>query len=103
MPAIIYSNQHQAPGQLFYSVNEDIQTYFLVIAFFNYSYRAVLDKYGKEVARSTLFFLLGSCGMYVAAPAYLPSSFSMYCCMIIVGAWLQKNYEVCCLCETSCY
>ena len=67
---------------------------------FTYPCRAVLDKYGKEVAKSTLFFLLSSCGMYIAAPAYLPSSFSMYCGMIIVGAWLQKNYEVCCPCET---
>ena len=58
------------------------------------SRRAVLQKYGADVARWTLLFLLGSCGMYIAAPAYLPSSFSMYCCMIIMGAWLQKNYEV---------
>jgi len=58
------------------------------------SYRAVLQKYGPNVARWTLLFLVGSCGMYIAAPAYLPSSFSMYCCMIMMGAWLQKNYEV---------
>ena len=32
--------------------------------------------------------------MYVAAPAFLPSSFAMYLGMLALGAWFKKDYAV---------
>ena len=51
-------------------------------------------RFGPVVARRTLFLLVGSCGMYIAAPAFLPSSFAMCLGMIAIGAWLQRDYTV---------
>ena len=57
--------------------------------------RAVYRKYGSSVGLWTMLLLLGSCGMYIAAAAYLPSSFAMYLTMVAMGAWFESNYKVC--------
>lgn len=59
-----------------------------------YFCRAVYRKYGSSVGLWTLLLLLGSCGMYVSAAAYLPSSFAMYLTMVAMGAWFENNYKV---------
>ncbi|CAI8037241.1 Alpha-1,2-mannosyltransferase ALG9 [Geodia barretti] len=59
-----------------------------------YFYRAVAVRFGPVIARRTLLLLAGSCGMYIAAPAFLPSSFSMCLGMIALGAWFQREYTV---------
>ena len=56
--------------------------------------RAIVLKFGPAIGRWTLFFLVSSCGMYIAAPALLPSSFTMYLGMVAMGAWFQQKYEV---------
>ncbi|XP_065887742.1 alpha-1,2-mannosyltransferase ALG9-like [Dysidea avara] len=57
-------------------------------------YRSVLIKFGSDVACWTLLLLVGSCGMYIAAAAYLPSSFAMYCTMVALGAWFQRKRKI---------
>ena len=56
--------------------------------------RAILAKFGPQIARWTLFFLLVSCGMYISSTAFLPSSFAMYLGMLALGAWFEGAYEV---------
>ena len=56
--------------------------------------RAVVVKFGAVIGRRTLILLIGSCGMYIAAPAFLPSSFAMCLGIIAMGAWFQKDYTV---------
>ena len=56
--------------------------------------RSVSLKFGPRIGRLTLFLLLGSCGMYIAAPAFLPSSFCMCFSMLALGAWFRGEYEV---------
>ena len=51
-------------------------------------------RFGPVIGRRTLILLAGSCGMYIAAPAFLPSSFSMCLGMIALGAWFQRDYTV---------
>ena len=57
-------------------------------------HRAVLAKFGPQVARWTLFFLITSCGMYISSTAFLPTSFAMYLGMLALGAWFEGAYEV---------
>lgn len=56
--------------------------------------RAILAKFGPQIARWTLFFLILSCGMYISSTAFLPSSFAMYLGMLALGAWFEGAYEV---------
>ena len=67
---------------------------FLDLPLFVYISRAVVVKFGPVIGRRTLLLLMFSCGMYIAAPAFLPSSFAMYLGMIAIGAWFQRDYRV---------
>jgi alpha-1,2-mannosyltransferase len=52
-------------------------------------YRGVVKAFGPGVGRYTLAGLLASAGMLHAAPAYLPSTFTMYGLAVTWGAWLS--------------
>jgi alpha-1,2-mannosyltransferase len=54
-------------------------------------YRGVLVRLGKRTALFTLLALLASAGMLHAAPAYLPSSFTMCGLMLAWGFWLAGS------------
>ena len=52
-----------------------------------YFYVGVTKEIGANVGRITLICLIFSAGMFVASTAFLPSTTSMYLCMIAHGAW----------------
>ncbi len=52
-----------------------------------YFYVGVLQEIGTNVGRITFCSLLFSAGMFASSTAYLPSTTSMYLCMIAHGAW----------------
>ncbi len=54
-----------------------------------YLYKGVVFRFGNNVARILLCFLVLSPGMYISATALLPSSFCMYATCLMMGAWLQ--------------
>ena len=56
--------------------------------------RSIAVRFGPQIARNTLILLVSSCGMFIAAPAFLPSSFAMYLGMVAMGAWFQRDYSV---------
>ncbi|XP_064394142.1 alpha-1,2-mannosyltransferase ALG9-like [Halichondria panicea] len=92
---------HFIPMQLVRSGNKMLAFYMLRVVFAFmctvcefYFYRAVLTRFGAQVANWTLLFLCASCGMYIASTAFLPSSFAMYLTMIAMGAWFLQNYEL---------
>ena len=49
-------------------------------------------RYGEASAHATLWLLAGSAGMFHAAPAFLPSSFTMLAVLGIWSAWLRGQY-----------
>ncbi|KAI8049468.1 Alg9-like mannosyltransferase family-domain-containing protein [Syncephalis plumigaleata] len=53
-------------------------------------YRAVADHFNRCVARYLLVALMFSAGMAQAAPAFLPSTFAMYACMLAASYFLQS-------------
>ncbi|XP_029342082.1 alpha-1,2-mannosyltransferase ALG9 [Acyrthosiphon pisum] len=59
-----------------------------------YFYKAISKKISSTVSNYYLFITVFSPGMFIASTAYLPSSFSMYMTFLIIGAWLNKNYEL---------
>ena len=52
------------------------------------------DYIGANVGRITLGILIFSAGMFVSSTALLPSTTSMYLCMLSHGAWFQQSYEL---------
>ena len=54
-------------------------------------YRASVKVYGASVARLLLIFLAFSPGMFAASVAFLPSSFSMYMCLLSVATVLLHS------------
>ena len=52
----------------------------------------VSRRFGRRVALYTLLGLLASAGMLGAAPAFLPSSFTMYGLMLCWGLWLHGGH-----------
>ena len=57
--------------------------------------RAVLQKFGSRIAKWMLLFLVFGCGMFVSSSAFLPSTFSMYCTLVALGAWFTDSHGVC--------
>lgn len=53
---------------------------------------AVATQFGDSVATTTLWLLAGSAGMFHAATAFLPSSFTMLAVLGIWTAWLRGSY-----------
>jgi alpha-1,2-mannosyltransferase len=54
--------------------------------------RAVRAAWGARGGRVVLALLLGSSGMYHAAPAMLPSTFVMLCTMLSAASWMRGNF-----------
>lgn len=52
-----------------------------------YFYVGVTKEIGANVGRITLVIMLCSAGMFVSSTAFLPSTTSMYLCMLAHGAW----------------
>ena len=59
-----------------------------------YFYIGVSKEVGANVGRITLGILIFSAGMFVSSTALLPSTTSMYLCMLSHGAWFQQNYKL---------
>ncbi|CAG0913032.1 unnamed protein product [Notodromas monacha] len=59
-----------------------------------YFYSGIKERFGARCGRMTLGLLLSSAGMFHAATAFLPSSFSMYLTMLAMGAWFNGLYEL---------
>ena len=59
-----------------------------------YFYIGVTKEIGANVGRITLGILLFSAGMFISSTAFLPSSTSMYLCMLAHGAWFQQTYAL---------
>ncbi|ESO98754.1 hypothetical protein LOTGIDRAFT_114104 [Lottia gigantea] len=59
-----------------------------------YFYKGVSKQFGINTNRITQWFSLFSAGMFVATPAFLPSSFSMYLTFLSMGAWFNGNIKV---------
>lgn len=57
-------------------------------------FSAIKKKFGYKVAFLTLIFLVPSNGMFIASSAFLPSSFTMYCGLVAMGAWFNGREEV---------
>lgn len=58
-----------------------------------YFYRGVCREFGIHIGRLMLLFQLFSTGMFISSTAYLPSSFSMYMTLLLMGGWFQRRYE----------
>ena len=52
-----------------------------------YFYIGVTKEIGANVGKMTFICLLFSAGMFVSSTAFLPSTTSMYLCMLSHGAW----------------
>ena len=59
-----------------------------------YFYIGVTKEIGANVGRITLGILLFSAGMFISSTAFLPSTTSMYLCMLAHGAWFQQTYAL---------
>ncbi|XP_042199845.1 alpha-1,2-mannosyltransferase ALG9 [Callorhinchus milii] len=57
-----------------------------------YFYKAVCKKFGLQVGRLMLAFLVLSTGMFCSAAAYLPSSFCMYTTLIAMSGWYTETH-----------
>lgn len=67
-------------------------------------YNSIIYRFGPRVAAYTLLFLVVSPGMFHAAPAFLPSTFSMYMVMLAYSAFLMgRNFWAvrCCVRKES--
>ena len=54
-------------------------------------YDGVALRFGNNVARITLAFLVLGTGMFISSTAFLPSSFCMYMTFLLIGTWLQGH------------
>ena len=68
--------------------------YYLSAGCETYFYIGVSKEVGANVGRITLGILIFSAGMFVSSTALLPSTTSMYLCMLSHGAWFQQNYKL---------
>lgn len=57
-------------------------------------YQGVSLRFGNNVARLVLGFLVFGTGMFISATAFLPSTFCMYMTFVIYGSWLQGRIKV---------
>ncbi|XP_063167323.1 alpha-1,2-mannosyltransferase ALG9 isoform X1 [Candoia aspera] len=59
-----------------------------------YFYKAVCKKFGLHVSRLMLAFLILSTGMFCSVPAFLPSSFCMYCTIVAMTGWYMDRISL---------
>ena len=75
----------QSPPPLFREIPHSFQVYF---------YRGVLCEFGANVGRLCLAILVFSTGMFISSTAFLPSTTSMYLCLLSMGAWFHHKYHL---------
>ena len=80
------------PNQIYYCIRYILAG--LCAACETYFYVGVKKELGANVGNITFLCLLTSAGMFTASTAFLPSTTSMYLCMIAHGAWFQKSYAL---------
>lgn len=56
-----------------------------------YFYKTVRDRFGGNVSRLSLVFLIFSPGMFISSTAFLPSTFAMYTTMLALSFWFSRN------------
>jgi alpha-1,2-mannosyltransferase len=56
-----------------------------------YFYNGVRQKFGNSAARVVLLIQLFAPGMFIAAPAFLPSSFALCCSLVSLGALFHRH------------
>ncbi|KAK7864504.1 hypothetical protein R5R35_003118 [Gryllus longicercus] len=59
-----------------------------------YFYKSVCREFGVQIGRVTLAFMVFGAGMFISSTAFLPSTFSMYMCLVSMGAWFHRKYEL---------
>ncbi|CAM9863175.1 unnamed protein product, partial [Laminaria digitata] len=65
-------------------------------------YRAVKQKLGRRAGGFFLLFSATSAGMFVSAPALLPSSSSMTLFMLVMALWMQERFGLAILSSMLC-
>jgi len=59
-----------------------------------YFYKGIMMQFDAHVARLYMAFAAVSTAMFISSSALLPSSFTMYMCLLAYGGWFQGNYVV---------
>ena len=78
-----------------FSFNASLTHTFLYLSHFQvYFYRGVLCEFGANVGRLCLALLVFSAGMFISSTAFLPSTTSMYLCLLSMGAWFHQKYPL---------
>lgn len=57
-------------------------------------YSIIKKRLHPRVSMFLFPLLVFSCGMYISSTAFLPSSFTMYCTMVSMAAWLDHKEHV---------
>lgn len=58
-------------------------------------HKAVVHRFGSFVGKITLAIQVFSIGMTIASISFLPSTFSMYCILLITASWLTDDLRTC--------
>jgi len=100
----LYILAHAVPGWIYSRLlqpNPMLVFYFLrcMFGFISalcevYFYRGVLCEFGANVGRLCLAILVFSTGMFISSTAFLPSTTSMYLCLLSMGAWFHHKYHL---------
>jgi alpha-1,2-mannosyltransferase len=93
VPAWIYANALQ-PNRMYVFYCVRCMMAMASSACEAYFYIGVSQEIGANVGRITLAIMIFSAGMFVASTALLPSTTSMYLCMLAHGAWFQQSYAL---------
>lgn len=59
----------------------------------SYAYFAIRDKIGERTGRYFFIFTMCSTGVYLASPAFLPSSYCMTITYLVIGAFLKEDWS----------
>lgn len=60
-----------------------------------YFVSGIRNKFNRNVAAISVLFMVPSTGLLVASTSFLPSTFSMYCVLVILGAWMHGRESIC--------
>jgi len=93
VPGLIYSRLVQPNPMLVFYFLRCIQAFICALCEV-YFYRGVLCEFGANVGRLCLALSVFSCGMFISAAAFLPSTTSMYLTLVGMGAWFHHQYKL---------
>ncbi|CAL4061344.1 unnamed protein product, partial [Meganyctiphanes norvegica] len=57
-------------------------------------YKGICKEFGSNIGRLSLSIIVFASGMFIAATAFLPSSFAMYMTLLSMGAWYHQRHEL---------